>query len=377
VTGVEYICRRLGLLLGELDELAERPEFDAEDPWRYVRDAAALLERFLKGATFPATAVAKEPSLNRLILALGEEGVDSATVDALHEVRKAANAGKHEPARRLSLLDARAILVEAMDRIGGLATCPVPEFAAAHSPSFRRRYVIAVYDHLTAGETYFEIWLPAALPDPERPLALPEAIETFQIDYREEGAIRSALEALGDGIFEGVEEALREPFKGDEEFHTVWIWEGEHRDLVSAFAPHQHELELLPGLLRGDHAPSVLSACAVALVELPPGVGWQDILWKISTEFAISRRGTLAEPLARAAAELRSEVGGATLAGPRWALSPALEETETKALVRHGGHLLAVTDEDEVWVGLDPEPRGLTVRVMSEEDMRRPEDPLP
>jgi hypothetical protein len=48
VTGERYLTSRLQQLRAEAKDLSE--EFDAEEMWRFVRDAAAMFERFLQGA---------------------------------------------------------------------------------------------------------------------------------------------------------------------------------------------------------------------------------------------------------------------------------------------------------------------------------------
>ena len=45
-------------------------------------------------------------------------------------------------------------------------------------------------------------------------------------------------------------------------------------------------LRAIAGLARADHAPSVLSAAALALVDASRPADWKDLLWKMSAEIA-------------------------------------------------------------------------------------------
>jgi hypothetical protein len=186
--------------------------------------------------------------------------------------------------------------------------------------------LIAVYDHPTGGESEFYIW-PCGMEPRGETLIGPPAIETFQFQFRDEEAVRQALAATGDLRFGDVDADIVAALKQDSEFTECGYWEGSYRDLVRACAPHQHEIELLPGLARHDHKRPVAAALAMTVVDLSQPLPPQnkrpsamDLLAHAAMQYAVRRRTPVAEQLARAVgqfvAELPDEV--LQLSGPRF-----------------------------------------------------------
>lgn len=377
MNGADYLKHRIRHLSQEIAALARTAEFDAEDPWRFVRDAAALLERFLQGCTlrYPPA----DSKLYNLIEALAHEGVSPAVRDDLHAVRRAANAGKHDANRDLTTIEAARLLAAAESAIAALASSGIPEFSAAYRAKYRRQYLIAVYYHYT-GESEFAVFLAAHKPRPTDAIGYgPPIIELFQCDIAADAAIRTSLAELGRAVFDGgVDPAILEALRRDSEFAFAWLWEGGHQDLVAAFAPHQHSMDLIPGLLRGDHGQSVLSSMVSAAVEMARPFDWADLLLKTDADYGVSRRGTLARPIAESVAELVGKVpDSVVLGGPRWLDrdSYALLTQDTLAEDRRLG--VAVLQDGTLAVALETHGRGAVIRVLEDEDLIRPDDPLP
>ena len=376
MTAAQRLEQRLQTLLEELALMASRAEFEAEDPFRFVRDAAALWERTLKTCTL--SSAPSDPTLNHLTHALEHDGVSADMRDALHAVRRVANKGKHDPTRLISTREARELVEATLPVPVALEAAGIPEMRAPAQFGQRRRYMIGVYDHFTGGETEFSIWLEGHAPREPMGIVSPTAVKIFSIRYQDEGEVRQNLADAGDAQFENamppdIEKAL----KSDSDFFQAWSWEGGHRELVRCFAPHQWNLELIAGLARGDHVPSVLSAAAMALVDTSRPADWTDLLWKMSAEFGIWRRGTQSEIVARLATDLLGGQVERPLWGPRWASGEsALELIGDGPRSEVDGNVLGITAEDVVVVALDVRPRGITIQVMDDEALRRPADPL-
>lgn len=376
MTAAERLEQRLRALLEELTLLASQAEFEEEDPFRFVRDAAAIWERTLKSCTLSSPPT--NPTLNNLIHQLEYDGVSADIRNALHAVRSAANKGKHDPIRLISTREARELLVATLPAPAALEQAGVPEMSAPAQFGQRRRYVIAVYDHFVSGETEFSIWLEGHPPREATAIIGPSAVEIFSIRHNAEDEVKRKLSDSGDAQFKNaVAPDIATALHSDSEFFQAWSWEGSHRELVRCFAPHQWNLEVTAGLARADHVPSALSAAAMALVDTSRPADWPDLLWKMSAEFGIWRRGTQAEPVARLAADLLGGQVDRPLWGPRWASGQnALELIGAATYSELDGCVLGITVEDVVVVGLDVRPRGISIEVMKDDALRRPDDPL-
>lgn len=339
MTGEEYLVSRLQQLRAEARLLAE-DEYDPEEMWRFVRDAAALLERFLQAATLSQPP--KNTKLFHLIEALEHEAVSASSRTALHEVRTAANEGKHDASIDTSYrlvdqqLEAAEKATEELSRVG------IPEVAGAYEPPYRRRFLIAVYDHLTGGESEFYVW--AAGQEPRGAgLGGPREVETFQFEFRDEASVRAALERTGDLHFGDVEPEIVEALRQDAEYTESGYWEGTYRDLVGACAPHQHDLDLLPGLARHDQEGPVAAALAMTVVDLLQPVpapaarpAEDELLAHAAMQYAVKRTtpatAHLAPVFTRFIAELPDQP--TMLSGPRWLNSDRFDREAESAVHR-------------------------------------------
>jgi hypothetical protein len=244
----------------------------------------------------------------------------------LHEVREAANDGKHDASIDTSYRRVDQQLAAAEEAIGELSRLGIPEVACPYEPPYRRRFLIAVYDHLTGGESEFYVW-PAGQEPRGTGLGGPRQVETFQFEFRDEANVRAALERTGDLHFGDVEPEIVEALKQDAEYTESGYWEGTYRDLVNSCAPHQHDLDLLPGLARHDQEGPVAAALAMTVVDLlqpvpPPSARPADdeLLAHAAVHYAVKRTTPATAHLAPLFAQFIAELPDqpTVLSGPRW-----------------------------------------------------------
>ena len=297
VTGEQYLTSRLLQLREEAKAVSEE-EFDAEEMWRFVRDAAAMFERFLQGAGLsqPPT----NTKLFHLVNALEHDGVDELDRGRIDAIRRAANDGKHDPAADMSYGAIDILLADGEKAVAAMATAGVPGVVGEFVPPYRRRFMIAVYDHLAGGESEFYIWLAGNEPRLVGAGRLaPREIESFQFKYSDERHVRQTLDATGDLTWGNVADLTVQALKEDSEFTEAGYWEGAYRDLVAACAPHQHNMDLLPGLARHEQAGPVVASLAMSAVDLMTSGGPRPddeaLLAQAAAAYAIRRnsRATL------------------------------------------------------------------------------------
>ena len=364
---------RLRRLIQELDRATECTEFEDEDVFRFVRDAAALWERTLKRCALSSPP--NDQSLCNLTNALEFNGIDVDHRNALHELRKAANKGKHDADASLTAARARSLIEATIPTLGLLESEGVAELAAVAEFNQRRRYIIDVFDHYTGGDTEYVVYLVASAPGAD-PVLAPEPVELFAVRFGVEEAIKERLADTGHAIFTNVDAGLPAAAGGDD-YIGRWEWEGTHRDLITTFAPYQWNADLIAGLSRSDHYSSVISAAALAMVDVARPAQWQDLLWKMSTDFGIWRRGTIAVEVAQAAVALCGGQIMQTYYGPRWLnRNDVLASVPAERKFEGNSFVLGVDEHHVVLVGLDLRMRGISISVLGEEELRRPKDPL-
>ncbi len=215
--------------------------------------------------------------------------------------------------------------------------------AGVYEPPYRRRFLIAVYDHLTGGESEFYVWTAGQEPRGADLTNGPREVETFQFKFRDEASVRAALERTGDLHFGDVEPEIVEALRQDAEYTESGYWEGTYRDLVSACAPHQHDLDLLPGLARHDQGGPVAAALAMTVVDLlqplpPPSARPVDeeLLAHAAIHYAVKRTSPVTAHLAPAFAHFIAELPDqpTMLSGPRWLNPDRFDQEAGRAMSR-------------------------------------------
>lgn len=349
VTGERYLTSRLRQLRGEAKALSEE-EFDAEEMWRFVRDAAAMFERFLQGAGLsqPPTST----KLFHLTNALEHDGVAEPDRQRIHAIRGAANDGKHDPAADTSYGTIDSLLADGEKAVAAMAAAGVPGVVGEFLPPYRRRFMIAVYDHLTGGESEFYVWLAGNEPQPAGAGRLePREIEIFQFKYSDEQRVREALEATGDLSWGTVAAPVVQALRESSEFSEAGYWEGSYRDLVAACAPHQHNMDLLPGLARHEQAGPVAASLAMSAVDLMtlrgPRPSVEELLAQAASAYAIRRNSHATEVIAPKVAALLAELPPRveTLRGPRFLGKVRFAEAATAAVSADADLGFAVDDD--------------------------------
>jgi Domain of unknown function (DUF4145) len=294
------------------DELTE------DEVLALVREAAANLERFAKRLRVGST---PKTTLYELINELSSRGLPLSDADALHELRMAANLGKHDSAKAVTLDDALLILVaarSAVSRIGVVGTAPGADEPVLDGQS--RQFAVAVFDYPTHGEVEYQVFV--LLNDGQ---ILP--VDAYQAQFNSEQEIKAALKDRGsldeNPTDEGVK-AYRRLMRGSSELSYVWTFEGSLGDLSRAFAPRQHS-EALSFLRRGSDSQEVRTAVCLAAVDLglERAGDPENLIDRMINHYAIplgslGRVPTEMSALARCA----SQNGVAEFQGPR-VLSPA------------------------------------------------------
>ena len=364
---------RLSRLLFELERETENAEFEDDDLFRYVRDAAALWERSLKKcslARYP-----NGPSLFNLTNALEFNGVGEVERAYLHALRIAANKGKHVSHATMNASVARSLIKNTAVTLSQLAATGIGELAVPQEFNQRRLYLVDVFDHYVHGDIEYQIYLNGGGPRDDDFLA-PVPIERFTVKFGAEEQLKQKLADSGHAVFRNPDAKL--PEYPSDDYIGRWEWEGTHRDLLRAFVPYQWEAGLLPGLSRGDWGPSVLSAAALALVDVARPATWEDVLWKMSQEFGIWRRGTVAKEIAQGVTALCGGQVTESYYGPRWlSRATVISECARERRIQANGFILGIDKNNVLLVGLDLTRRGVSVRTLSDADLLRPDDPLP
>src|SRR5262249_39646663 len=135
----------------------------------------------------------------------------------------------------------------------------VREFAAPYRARYVREFILGGQDHLTSGEVEIFIWARDCPPDAQLPPGDdPAPLEVFQFNYQSEKAVKAALTDVGHlNEKPDLDESIIDAIRRDMDYSFAWTWEGAHADLIRAVGQSQHEMELIPGLLRADDPASV------------------------------------------------------------------------------------------------------------------------
>ena len=183
----EQAVARLDRTVAQLDNLST-DELTDDELLLPIREEAANLERFVKQLKL---GLGSRTTLEVLIEKLNAQGLPSEDADALHSLRKAANAGKHDPRKRLDLADVLSILAAARAAVAKVGVEGSALGAADEAPQPRpRRLAISVFDYPTHGEVHYQI---------DSPLNDGRVvhIDSYQAQFRAEPLIKEALSANG------------------------------------------------------------------------------------------------------------------------------------------------------------------------------------
>jgi hypothetical protein len=341
---------RLDRSIAQLADLAPG-DLTSDELLTKIREEAANLERFLKQLHLEGR------NLDSLINELMSQGFPSEDAVALHALRRAANAGKHDPKKRLSPDEAMSILIRARSAVSKVGVVGVAGGADDEAPQPpARRFAISVSDYPTHSEVDYQI--DVLLRD-----GRVVHIDSYQAKFGNETHIKSALLASG-VLHEDPEDievlAYAERMKGSDELTTVWVYEGSLRDLAQSFAPHQ-DSGALPFLRRESDVQAIRIAACLAAIDL----GVQQVLARPSSLVDVMIDGYAMSPttvgtipdLLTSLAECASQHGIEEFRGPRVLSTrgyeqvagglPCISRTEGMALDMDGTLLVRANDAFE------------------------------
>jgi hypothetical protein len=339
----ERCVSRLTVLESELAETNPH-DFDAEELLSYVRESAAHIERFVKRLSFvPASGHRLVDYINEL----QSRGLPSGATDDLHEIRKAANLGKHDPGAAFDVGDVRRLVRRARQAVESVGVSGSAPGADAPEPAgLPRTYAILVADYPTGGEVDYEIGF---LLDDGRLVQL----DRYQLRYRDEEEVLARLRstgALDQSPNTAPCELVRSSMKGSEEFSGIWLYDGDLRDVVAAFAPNQHS-EAIEDLQRQADVTAVRAAAAMAAVDLGSHEATEgDLIATMRSRYAIE--GRAADAIAAGVAALVGAVGLARLEGPRFVSRRRYELAVARAAARDDRLGIAIMEGGDVFVDI-------------------------
>ncbi|MDJ0347385.1 hypothetical protein QMK19_40145 [Streptomyces sp. H10-C2] len=344
----------------QYERLAQTPEDDLlpEELLGEIREAAALLERFLKSLRL------EKPSANlfALINSLASAALGPQSISALHALRRAANASKHEPGFLLRPREASKILGDAAMALGELSRLR-HVLDEEYAITDRRTFAVLPSYYLHGGPPGGEAAYSIALLVPDGRLI---SVDSYQIDAICEGDALEILGGLGELDTDPLGGSLKDPRElgdlraeplgyspeelgqhgelqieppanplealrrrlvmvpvgdsriTDSEYWGGWTYIGRLRDFVSAFAHLQHDLAVEGQRRRSTR--SQKAAIAMALVDLGGLAAVESkLLSCVTDDFALDEspqlRGFVHEAAALAERSIRGSVGN--FSGPR------------------------------------------------------------
>jgi hypothetical protein len=259
----ELLARQLGLADAELAALVEA-EFTDVDIGRVARDVAAALERSFKRCV-PAWDADRNFGLNRAITSHQLSVLPQDLRDAMHLVRQTANTDKHDADPHHDADELVAAVATIRAGIPAI-TATLPVFAETVTVRRKRKVLIVIYDHFTAGETELHV-LPASSSYPRFGNV---ELDVFQVRAGDDEALVAELGPLGSWTWDPPEyKELLDQYRTEADaFWRGATFLGEFRHLVRVGARHQHDFEHLPGLNRSDQWVAARTASAMAAVDL-------------------------------------------------------------------------------------------------------------
>lgn len=335
----ERCTSRLLQLSHELNGL-HPDDLDAEELLTYAREGAAHIERFVKQLAFTPP----DTRLVGYIKELRVRGLPPAAADALHAIRKVANAGKHDPAAAVTLDQVRLLLDEARFAVAQIGVAGSAPGANAPSPPAGRRFAIVVSDYPTGGEVDCDI---CCLLDDGRTVS----IDSYQLRYNDEAEVLASLAQRGNLDQQPVDPAavrLRDTLTPSGEFSGVWLYDGDLRDLAEAFAPRQHSIAL-DSLQRKNNPTALRAAAAMAAVDLGGDAAVASQLNALLVN-AYAVEGRMASAVAARVADLVRSAGLRDLDGPRLASTKRYDMAAMAAVARNSDIRMAIAPDGVLFV---------------------------
>lgn len=248
-TKTQAAARRLRLL--EVDG------YDDDDVGVGARDTAAVWERSLKACNTRW----QNMNLYSITEELVTQGWTGAS--ALHTIRQAANADKHDASPTHDLASTLSAISTLESSLAEL-TIILPAINSPLPARLRRRRMIcAMYDYFTQGETEYVFLLAV-----DGTWMTSRAIDSFQVRNRDSAAIEAALAQFDGWVFDPPEfELLRASLQeSDNELWRIAVFTASYQDILDLLTPYQHDMELLPGLHREDRKTNTVASVLASYI---------------------------------------------------------------------------------------------------------------
>lgn len=234
-----------------------------------IERLGSRVERFFKTAVFPG-AIAAE-TFDTLINRLKAIGIDKTVRRQLHGLRDLYNDAKHDPTAPIRLKRTVDMVTAARAAVRTLIQAGLGATSAPVETVVSRLLWISAYDVYVGGVTEVYVSLP-----------LPEDIFATHLDLvwikgLEWDAMKGELLATGCFHYgkEHFDPVVYSRFVEEQDFLNAGIWDGDYRQLIRIISKYEDRptaAQLIPNLRRDHMYVAVLSAIALAAVDIATGV---------------------------------------------------------------------------------------------------------
>jgi hypothetical protein len=233
-------------------------DHEPDDVTALVREAGALVERFLQGHVLPSPV---RGELDGAIGGLKALGVPTQERKVLGRLRLAYNRAKHEPTFYAAPQEVASLFVDLETLFNGWVGRRLGRSEDKAQSRFRRQLWVAGWDYFTQGDTQVMTFLPAAGEEADRPYRI-DTIDVVGTAWPE------VLAPLGDSVrpARGVipDSILLSWEHGD--FAGAYVFYGEYRDLIRTLA--RKELPVAAIDARSADPASIRAAVLMAAVDV-------------------------------------------------------------------------------------------------------------
>lgn len=224
-----------------------------------LKEAGGTVETFLKDCVFPGS-TRNFYELNEDLAGLGIALTDRS---ALHALRRAYNAAKHDPCYAPSARDVIKVFDDAIAtfvswRGIGISSCDLPA-----PPVYRRTIWIVGWDHYAHGDIEVHIFAPVE----DGNLDFPLGIDTI---YLKGLVFPNILSRLGTAVRAGkglIPQRFIDLWEGEGDCAGSFVFDGAYRDLLRELARSELRLDLADHLKRENNPLAMRTAAAFAAVD--------------------------------------------------------------------------------------------------------------
>lgn len=326
MTRGEEMIAEFDAALSALDRL-RLEHYDDTDVRTIVERVGSKVERFFKSAIFPGSMATE--TFDTLINRLKSAGVGKSERQRLHALRELYNDAKHDPSKPMRLKPTNDVIIASRTEIQALIGSKIGATAAPVETVISRLLWVSAYDIYVAGVTEVYVSLPL---ENEIFATHLDVVYVRGLAWDELKAELLATRSFYYGPDHFAPDVYKRFNEGD--FLNAGVWDGDYRQLVhilSKYEDRQTALQFLPDLRRDHMLVAVLSAIALAGVDVATVADQPLSVADLGT--AILNRADMAyampseQPWVRAAGEGLAELitqlpfeAWGQLAGPFWNL---------------------------------------------------------